>query len=66
MKVSREGVGALQIDCHFIRHHLLPNNLSLALVPSDKQTTHIFTKSLLPVRFHHLASKLKLTSVSSS
>ena len=52
----------IEIDCHFVRHHLLQGTLHLTSIRSIDQLTDIFTKAYPTGRFHDLLSKLKLTS----
>uniref|UniRef100_A0A2N9J2F8 Integrase catalytic domain-containing protein n=1 Tax=Fagus sylvatica TaxID=28930 RepID=A0A2N9J2F8_FAGSY len=53
----------IEIDCHFVRHHLLQGTLQLRSVSSQDQLADIFTKPMPPGRFRDLISKLKLVSV---
>ena len=41
----------IEIDCHFIRHHLLQGTLTLQSVSSHDQLVDIFTKPLPPGTF---------------
>ena len=53
----------IEIDCHFIRHHLLQGTLTLQSVSSQDQLTDIFTKLLPPRTFQALTSKLIMVSL---
>ncbi|GFZ05813.1 hypothetical protein Acr_17g0013850 [Actinidia rufa] len=52
----------IEIDCHFIRQHVIRDTVHLLPISSANQTVDIFTKSLLPGRFDALVTKLKLVS----
>ena len=41
----------IEIDCHFIRHHLLQGTLTLQSISSQDQLADIFTKPLPPRTF---------------
>ena len=53
----------IEIDCYFIRYHLLQGTLTLQSVSSLDQLADIFTKPLPPGPFRALASKLKMVSL---
>uniref|UniRef100_A0A2N9HIX4 Reverse transcriptase Ty1/copia-type domain-containing protein n=1 Tax=Fagus sylvatica TaxID=28930 RepID=A0A2N9HIX4_FAGSY len=53
----------IEIDCHFVLHHLLQGTLRLCLVSSQDQFADIFTKPMPPGRFRDFISKLKLVSL---
>ena len=52
----------IEIDCHFIRYHLVHGALKLFSVSSKDQLANIFTKSLPKGRTHDLVNNLKLVS----
>ena len=52
----------IEIDCHFIRYHLVHGALKLFSVSSKDQLADIFTKSHPKGRFHTLVDNLKLVS----
>ena len=52
----------IEIDCHFIRYHLVHGALKLIPVSSKDQLVDIFTKSQPKGRLHTLVGYLKLVS----
>ena len=52
----------IEIDCHFIRYHLVHGALKLFSVSSKDQLADIFTKSLPKGRTRDLVNNLKLVS----
>ena len=52
----------IEIDCHFIRCHLIHGALKLFFVSSKDQLVDIFTKSLPKGRTRDLVDNLKLVS----
>jgi hypothetical protein len=50
----------IEIDCHFIRQHLLRGELHLISIGTLDQPADLFTKPHSPGRFRTLVSKLKL------
>ena len=55
----------IEIDCHFIRHHLQQSTFTLLSISSKDQLADVFTKSHPLGHLCDLMSKLKIASSSS-
>ncbi|GJT34048.1 uncharacterized mitochondrial protein-like protein [Tanacetum coccineum] len=58
--VFHEHTKHIEIDCHFARHHLQAETISLLFVPSTLQIADLFTKPHSRPRFHFLTDKLSM------
>ena len=60
--VFHEQTKYIEIDCYFIRYHLIYGALKLISISSKDQLADIFTKSHPKGRLHTLVDNLKLVS----
>ncbi|KAK2988714.1 hypothetical protein RJ640_020979 [Escallonia rubra] len=61
--VFHERTKHIEIDCHFIRHHVQTRMLLPRAISTQHQLADIFTKALGRERFHDLLSKLGISNL---
>ncbi|CAM8972603.1 unnamed protein product [Rhodiola kirilowii] len=52
----------IEIDCHFVRHHVSSKVLVQTYIPTSDQPADLFTKHILVDQLHRLLSKLGVSN----